>query len=107
VRCESGLTVDCDRVFWVTNAAAPSWVKQSGLATDDQGFLLVKDTLQSCSHPQVFAAGDVATMANHPRPKAGVFAVRQGPPLFHNLRAAVQGQPLKALSAPASVFEHY
>jgi selenide,water dikinase len=23
VRCESGLTVDCDRVFWVTNAAAP------------------------------------------------------------------------------------
>jgi selenide,water dikinase len=95
VRCESGLTVDCDRVFWVTNAAAPSWVKQSGLATDDQGFLLVKDTLQSCSHPQVFAAGDVATMANHPRPKAGVFAVRQGPPLFHNLRAAVQGQPLK------------
>jgi selenide,water dikinase len=46
----------------------PSWIKQSGLATDDQGFLLVKDTLQSCSHPQVFAAGDVATMANHPRP---------------------------------------
>lgn len=95
LRCESGLTVDCDRVFWVTNAAAPSWVKQSGLTTDDQGFLLVNDTLQSCSHPQVFAAGDVATMANHPRPKAGVFAVRQGPPLAHNLRAAVQGQPLK------------
>ncbi|MEB3269251.1 MAG: selenide, water dikinase SelD [Leptolyngbya sp.] len=95
VRCGSGLTVDCDRVFWVTNAAAPSWVKQSGLATDDQGFVLVQDTLQSCSHPQVFAAGDVATMVNHPRPKAGVFAVRQGPPLTHNLRAAVRGQPLK------------
>ncbi|MDA0269130.1 MAG: selenide, water dikinase SelD, partial [Cyanobacteria bacterium] len=95
VRCASGLTVGCDRVFWVTNAAAPSWPGESGLTTDDQGFILVKDTLQSLSHPEVFAAGDVATMVHDPRPKAGVFAVRQGPPLFHNLQAALQGQPLQ------------
>jgi selenide,water dikinase len=95
VRCESGLTITCDRVFWVTNAAAPPWVKQSGLATDDRGFVQVTDTLQSCSHPNVFAAGDVATMVNHPRPKAGVFAVRQGDPLSYNLRAVLRGQPQK------------
>ncbi|MGD1906263.1 MAG: selenide, water dikinase SelD [Leptolyngbyaceae cyanobacterium] len=95
VRCASGLTVACDRVFWVTHASAPDWPKKSGLVTDEQGFILVKDTLQSCSHPEVFAAGDVATMVNHVRPKAGVFAVRQGPPLFHNLKARLQGQPLK------------
>nr|WP_309224546.1 selenide, water dikinase SelD [Halomicronema sp. CCY15110] len=95
VRCESGLTVTCDRVFWVTNAAAPGWIQGSGLATDDDGFLLVKDTLQSCSHPHVFAAGDVATMKHHPRPKAGVFAVRQGPPLFNNLQAFLKGEALK------------
>ncbi|HEY9888301.1 MAG TPA: selenide, water dikinase SelD [Candidatus Obscuribacterales bacterium] len=95
VRCESGLTVVCDRVFWVTNAAAPEWLQGSGLATDGAGFLLVEDTLQSCSHPNVFAAGDVATMKHHPRPKAGVFAVRQGPPLVRNLQAFLQGAPLQ------------
>jgi selenide, water dikinase len=92
--CESGLQVKCDRVFWVTQAAAASWLRESGLATDQQGFVQVKDTLQSISHPQIFAAGDVATMVNHPRPKAGVFAVRQGKPLAQNLRHALQNQRL-------------
>ncbi|WP_121968539.1 selenide, water dikinase SelD [Leptolyngbya sp. BC1307] len=95
VRCESGLVVECDRTFWVTNASAPPWLTDSGLTLTDSGFLAVKDTLQTCSHPNIFAAGDVATMVNHPRPKAGVFAVRQGPPLYENLKRYVTGQPLK------------
>ncbi|MBD2445840.1 FAD-dependent oxidoreductase [Nostoc sp. FACHB-152] len=95
VKCESGLTVECQKVFWVTQASAPDWLKTTGLGTDEKGFILVKDTLQSQTHPQVFAAGDVATMINHPRPKAGVFAVRQGKPLFENLQRILLGKPLK------------
>ncbi len=95
VLCESGLTVTCDRLFWVTQAAAATWLQESGLATDDSGFIQVNDCLQSLSHPQVFAAGDIASMVNHPRPKAGVFAVRQGKPLFYNLRHALLQQPLR------------
>ena len=95
VRCESGLAVACDRVFWVTNASAPEWIQSSGITRDAAGFILVSDTLQSLSHANVFAAGDIATMANHPRPKAGVFAVRQGKPLAKNLRRYLIGQPLK------------
>jgi len=95
VRCDSGLTVACDYVFWVTQASAADWLQKSGLATDSQGFVQVNDTLQSVSHPQVFAAGDVATMINHPRPKAGVFAVRQGQPLYQNLRHALLDRPLR------------
>lgn len=94
VRCESGLTETCDRVFWVTNASSPGWIQGSGLSTDQDGFVLVEDTLQTCSHPHIFAAGDVATMKHHPRPKAGVFAVRQAAPLFQNLQAYLKGEPL-------------
>lgn len=93
--CESGLTVECDYLFWVTQASAPHWIEASGLATDDRGFILVGETLQSVSHPSIFATGDIATLLQHPRPKAGVFAVRQGKPLFENLQRIIAGKPLK------------
>jgi len=94
--CDSGLNIECNQCFWVTQAAAPSWIKASGLATDERGFILVKDTLQSISHPHIFATGDIATMQNYQRPKAGVFAVRQGKPLFNNLQRIILGQKLLA-----------
>ncbi|MBP0017412.1 MAG: selenide, water dikinase SelD [Cyanobacteria bacterium SBLK] len=93
--CESGLTTEYDRVFWTTQASAAPWIQESGLKTDSRGFLLVEDTLQSVSHPHIFATGDIATMKNHPRPKAGVFAVRQGKPLYENLRNIILQQSLK------------
>lgn len=95
VNCQSGLSINCDRTFWVTQATAPKWIKESSLATDSQGFILVGDTLQSVSHPQVFAAGDIATMTNYSRPKAGVFAVRQGQPLVDNWRRILTDQSLQ------------
>ncbi len=96
IRCDSGLAVECDILFWVTQASAAPWLQKAGLATDARGFILVNEKLQSISHSQVFAAGDVATMVNHSRPKAGVFAVRQGKPLFENLQRALQGKQLKS-----------
>ena len=73
-------------ILWVTQAGAPPWLARAGIQVDDQGFMQVNDQLQSQSHANIFGAGDVAAMANHPRPKAGVFAVRQGRPLTRNLR---------------------
>lgn len=92
--CHSGLKVNYQHIFLVTQASSPDWVKNSGLKTDEKGFILVNSYLQSVSHPFVFAVGDIATMVDYPRPKAGVFAVRQGKPLFHNLQSMIQGQPL-------------
>ena len=89
-----GRSLPSDAVVWCTQAAAPAWLAASGLACDAAGCVRVGDTLRSVSHPDVFAAGDCAALAT-PRPKAGVFAVRAGPPLTANLRAALLGQPLR------------
>ncbi|MEG3980106.1 FAD-dependent oxidoreductase [Microcoleus sp. T3B2] len=95
ISCKSGLELECDRIFWVTQASAANWIRESGLAADSNGFMQVNDCLQSVSHPNVFAAGDIAAMVNYPRPKAGVFAVRQGKPLFENLQQFLLEKPLK------------
>jgi len=84
-----------DEILWVTGASAPSWLEQSGLDVNESGFITVNDSLQSTSNADIFAAGDVANMINHGRPKAGVFAVRQGKPLADNLRRALLDIPLK------------
>jgi len=84
-----------DELFWCTGAAAAPWIAASGMAVDARGFLAVTDTLQSPDDPRVFGAGDIAAQVAHPRPKAGVYAVRQGPVLAHNLRALLLGRPLR------------
>ena len=84
-----------DELFWCTGAAAAPWVAASGLPVDERGFLAVTDSLQSVADARVFGAGDIATQLNHLRPKAGVYAVRQGPVLAHNLRAALLRRPLR------------
>ncbi|MEG5162907.1 FAD-dependent oxidoreductase [Microcoleus sp. AT3-A2] len=95
ISCQSGLELECNRIFWVTQASAANWIRESGLAADSNGFMEVNDCLQSVSHPNVFGAGDICAMVNYPRPKAGVFAVRQGKPLFKNLQQFLLEKPLK------------
>jgi pyridine nucleotide-disulfide oxidoreductase family protein len=94
VRLTSGLEFATDAVFWATGPAAPGWIRQSGFATDDHGYLLTNELLQSPSHPNVFGAGDCVNELGRSLPKAGVFAVRAGPALAGNLVAALQGGSL-------------
>jgi selenide, water dikinase len=93
VRCADGARIELDEILWVTSAQPAPWLK-AGLEVDQAGFVLVDRTLRSVSHSEVFAAGDVASIVGQPRPKSGVFAVREGPPLAANLgRVALGEQP--------------
>ena len=93
-----GKSLELDEILWVTGASAPAWLRDSGLDVDEHGFINVYETLQTTADTHVFAAGDIANVLNFPRPKAGVFAVRQGKPLTNNLRRALVDQPLQAFS---------
>jgi NADH dehydrogenase FAD-containing subunit len=82
----AGTRESFDLVIWTAGAAPLPWLRNSGLATDAQGFVLVDDKLRSVSHPEVFAVGDCATLRDAPHAKSGVYAVRHGEVLAQNLR---------------------
>ena len=95
LQTQDGRTFDADETLWVTQAGGPAWLQSTGLALDANGFIQVNDRLQTLDDPKIFAAGDVASFTPRPLEKAGVFAVRMGAPLAHNLRHSLRGEPLQ------------
>jgi pyridine nucleotide-disulfide oxidoreductase family protein len=88
-----GRDIAAEAVLWATGAEPHDWLADSGLATDNRGFVSIDPTLRSVSHPKVFATGDCAGFTP-PLPKAGVYAVRMGRVLARNLRAVIEGKKL-------------
>lgn len=98
----NGARLACDVPLLAIGTHAPPWLQGSGLTLSDSGHVLVNAFQQSTSHPHVFAAGDVASRADAPHARSGVYAVRAGPPLAHNLLAFHQRKPLKAHQPPTN-----
>jgi selenide,water dikinase len=94
VRLDDGTRLPASLVLWATGAAPHSWLATSGLPTDTRGFVRVDAALEVIGHRGLFAAGDCAVPDGHPAlPRSGVHAVRQGPVLTRNLRAALDDRP--------------
>jgi len=94
LQLDNGARLVCDVPLMALPAVAPPWLRDSGLALDERGFVSTTATLQSTSHPEVFAAGDIAARNDRALPRSGVFAVRAGPALALNLRRRLAGGEL-------------
>ncbi len=93
VALSDGRRIASDFTLGAAGAQAHPWLAETGLVLED-GFIRVDSDLRT-SNPHVFACGDCAHLTHAPRPKAGVYAVRQAPVLFDNLCAAVSGGTLR------------
>lgn len=89
-----GTSLTADIVIWATAAAAPPVLENVRLPKTDDGFLAVRPTLQTIADYPVFAVGDTASIAGRALPKAGVYAVREGPILWENVQRILAGREL-------------
>ncbi len=97
VTLDSGESLPADAVLWVTGPTSHDvFTQSSGIKTDQRGFAVMRSTLQLDGYDNLFAVGDCGTLIDYPQtPKAGVYAVREGPYLADNLKAFVAGEPLR------------
>ena len=101
VELDSGEQIEYTQCLWATGATAhplADTLRKRGLAITNRGWIRVNEHLESVSHPQVFAAGDCASIEGPgvtTPPKAGVYAVRSGPVLTENLPNYLEHKPLK------------
>jgi len=101
VRLEGGQAVfddgsrrPCDVLLAATGTRPPAIFRECGLSAAPDGGLTVNACLQSPFFPEVFGGGDCIHFGPKPLPRAGVYAVRQGPVLRANLLAALTGRKL-------------
>ena len=95
VELATGVRVEADLVIWATGATGPPLLTHLGLELESRGFIKTDQTLRVVSTSNIFAVGDTGTMIGEQIPKAGVYAVRQGPVLWENVQRQLSGRPLK------------
>ena len=93
VHLADGREIAAEYITGAAGALPHPWLADLGL-DHEHGYLTITPTLQT-SDPKIFAVGDCANMAYAPRPKAGVYAVRQAPVLYDNIRASLSGGQLR------------
>ncbi|MCA9189031.1 MAG: selenide, water dikinase SelD [Pirellulaceae bacterium] len=92
---DDGAQLNADLVLWATGASPPDLIEKIPLPKDEHGFLLTSSTLQTVGCPNIFAVGDCGAIRDEPLPKAGVYAVREGPVLWSNLLRMTRSWQLK------------
>ncbi len=85
---------ECDLSLLSSGADIETWLSNSNLNKDKNGFISVDSNLLSTNDKSVFVSGDACSIENNLRPKSGVMAVRQGEVLKENIFYKLTGSPL-------------
>lgn len=92
---ENGKQHKPDIIFMATGVKPSSVFSASGITLGEDGGLPVNSYLQNPEFSNIFGGGDCIYHIPQPLAKVGVYAVRENPVLLHNVRAALDGLPLK------------
>lgn len=91
---DCGITEHADFIILATGVHPAPFFRRSGVPTGPDGGLLVNRFLQSPKFPEIFGGGDCISFEPQTLDKVGVYAVRENPILYHNLKASLQGEEL-------------
>ncbi len=100
---QDGRMLPFDMIFLALGVRPSPLFKNSGIETGPDGGLLVNEYLQSVAFPEIFGGGDCIYFQPQPLDKVGVYAVRENPILFHNLKAALERQGHAAVQTGRSL----
>jgi NADH dehydrogenase FAD-containing subunit len=90
ITVESGKSFKTDLIFLAVGVKPSPIFEKSGLPTGPDGGLLVNRYLQNTKYPEIFGGGDCIYFKDRPLDKAGVYAVRENPVLYHNVMASLE-----------------
>jgi NADH dehydrogenase len=88
-----------ETLIWTAGTAPNPLLRALPVERDKRGAVIVETTLAVKDHPGVWALGDCAAVANavtgKPCPPTAQFALREAPVLAKNIRASLEGWPLR------------
>jgi NADH dehydrogenase FAD-containing subunit len=96
IQLEDGEPVPADITVFCTGLSAPTVLAGSRLPTDENGALLVTDTLRMADVP-IFGGGDCISIEGMELDRIGVHAVRQSGLLCHNIARELEGRSQTSL----------
>jgi NADH:ubiquinone reductase (H+-translocating) len=101
-RLKSGELVAGGVFVWAGGVKAPDLVAGSGLPVGHNGRVKVDRHLRVLDHPQVYVAGDLASVVDprsgHALPPLAQVALEEGETVARNLDAELEGRPLEAFT---------
>src|SRR5260370_15846848 len=91
--------VQAETLVWTAGPAPNPLLRKLPVERDKRGAVMVETTLAVKSHPGVWALGDCAVVIDgvtgKPCPPTAQFALREAPVLAKNIRAFLEGRPLR------------